>query len=324
MSRCSPLFWPRCLVFLRRMSEPEQWPSWCEVMRRATTSQEVRRSLFVVSEAIASSIQEDPWLIREWASIGIEVELRPLAVSGVCIRGTRRVLVRRHDSARRRRYTVAHEVGHLLLAHATESANLRLSRRAEEDLCERFASSTLVPHRRLARYLDEHPPAPSLEWLAAATEYFRVSHSALVIALSQHTWSTDAAFVLVRHHGHPKRPWQTASRVAVAACPSRLKFPRHKRLSSLGWGTLADWAAEQEPGTVRRARDASIELLAGAAAPPGTASFVGVAASEAMTVAGVYQLVMACDTSALRRKPYRGRRLAAKPSSEAQLAIVLA
>jgi len=303
------------------MSDLEHWRRWCSTIADASDRTSADTVLGKISREIAALLPSDRDLIGEWAEVGIDVELRPLAASGLCVRGTRRVVVRRGDPPRRRRYTVAHEVAHLLLFSAAERSGLRLSRRLEESMCERFASMVLAPYERLAGYLRGSPPQPTLLWLQQAADEFRISHSALVIALGRHAWESHAGYVLAEMSGHRLRPRQVALRIAHAAAPSWLVLAREQRLASLGWAELAAWTTEQKPGTTRCARDEPITIRA--AAGRGVASYSGRVLSEAIVVAGAYTAIVAFDPGELRPDAFvrRRRKVAA---CERQLALAIA
>ncbi len=303
------------------MSDPERWRRWSSTIAEAGDPASAEAALREISRDIAALLPPDRGLVGEWAEIGIDVELRSLAASGLCVRGTRRVVVRRRDPPRRRRYTVAHEVAHLLLFHAAERGGLRLSRRLEESMCERFAATALVPHERLSNHLLTNPPQPTLDWLQQAADEFRISHSALVIALGEHSWDTNAGYILAAMSGHRLRPGQLALRVAHAAGPDWLYLAREKRLVTLGWGGLAAWTAEQKPGARRCEREGPITVRA--AAPLGVASYTGAVVSETIVVAGTYQAIVAFDGGELRPViPVRRRRKADACERQLALAIV--
>lgn len=260
-------------------------------------------------------------LAREWAPTGIRVEMRPLATSGLCVRGTRRVIVRRRDPLPRRRYTVAHELAHLLLACADDGRGLLLTRRQEESMCERFASRVLIPRDLLCDRVKLRPPEPSLGWLRDLADHFRASLSATVIALGEIDLSGNSAFLIARHSGHPKRPLEVGLRIAHAAAPGWLWLPSHQRLKSLGWRNLVAWEPHQQPGAIREERHARITLGPGGAAPPMTAAYAGASVSEAQILSGSYRLAMALDVGQLGRVPRIPRRQARSQLRQGQLTL---
>src|SRR4051794_5039889 len=289
------------------MDHPDPWTRWQERMGAAHDAASAEQALYSVAAEAGALLARGHDLRSEWAPLGIHVEQRPLATSGLCVRGTRRGIVRARDPLRRRRYTVAHELAHPLLAR-TAGRGMRLSSRHEEKLCERFASRMLIPRDTLAHYLEAHPAEPSLEWLTVASDAFRVSLSAFVIALAEEPRRGEVAFVVARRDGHPRRPHQVDLRIAHAAAPPWLHLPVHQRLQSLGWGEFAGWEREQQPGARRLARDFRIALGPGRAAPRRTLRYAGPVRSEAIVVAGRYRAVVALDVSELAREQRMPRR----------------
>jgi IrrE N-terminal-like domain len=278
-------------------------------------------ALTEVAREVGPLLVSGAQLPREWAPTGIRVEMRPLATSGLCVRGTRRVIVRRRDPLARRRYTVAHELAHLLLTCADDGRGLLLTPRQEESMCERFASQVLIPRELLRDHVESRPPEPSLGWLRHVADHFRASLSATVIALREIDLSCNSAFLIARHSGHPKRPLEVGLRIAHAAAPGWLWLPTHQRLKSLGWRDLVAWEPDQEPGTVREERDACITLAPGGGAPPMTAAYAGAPVSEAQILSGSYRLAMALDVGQLERVRRIPRRQARFQVQEDQLAL---
>ncbi len=74
--------------------------------------------------------------------------------------GQTKILVRRGVSTGRRRFTIAHEIGHLLLAEDTDDLIARRARLAigrEERFCDQFAAAVLLPHDWLRRRYGPRP-----------------------------------------------------------------------------------------------------------------------------------------------------------------------
>jgi hypothetical protein len=305
------------------MEATERWDRWRRAMSSAADRHEATRSLDAIGHELGRMLERRSSLAREWSEVGVEVQTHRLGVSGMCVRGTRRVLVRRSDPLLRRRYTVAHEVAHLLLAHAQERAGLQLGWEFEERVCERFASNVLVPRRELAEYVSRCYPEPSVLWLREVARHFRASLSAVVIALSDLGLPGNAAFLLARVGGHPKRPHERGLRTAAAAAPSRFWVPRHQRLASMGFGSLAAWAQDAEPGETRAGVEPSCAISPGADAPRGTADWAGDVPYDAIVVSGANRLVAALDLSQIRRRRRPGRRIHQTASREGQLALTI-
>ncbi|HEX3781910.1 MAG TPA: XRE family transcriptional regulator [Pseudonocardiaceae bacterium] len=82
---------------------------------------------------------------------GVDIGTMPLpaGVSGVCAtdpaRATSVVLVNSADVLERQRFTLAHELGHLLFGDATHVDALNCQRSPQEVLCDEFARQLLIP-----------------------------------------------------------------------------------------------------------------------------------------------------------------------------------
>ena len=109
----------------------------------------------------------------------------------------------KHGSQRERiRFTIAHEIGHLLIAKEAgreiegmiQRSNIRDDK--EEQLANRLASSLLIPKKSLLKRM---PPFFSWEWVVKSSQFFFVSQSAFLNRL----FELDDYFVLKvssQHH----------------------------------------------------------------------------------------------------------------------------
>ncbi len=101
------------------------------------------------------------------------------------------IVLRRSDSMARRRFTLAHELGHLHLADegcsdAPEHL-LQASRAEVERWCDRFAASLLMPERWLLRDLATVRIGSLLPWMLTAPKQYKVSHHAFRLRVSELT-----------------------------------------------------------------------------------------------------------------------------------------
>lgn len=94
------------------------------------------------------------------------------------------ILLRRNAPLVRRRFTLAHELGHWVM-NLSESTKLQMSASALERWCDEFARELLIPAHWLANSLmqEERPLATALKGLPAL---YNVSWPAMLIQLSRH------------------------------------------------------------------------------------------------------------------------------------------
>ena len=109
--------------------------------------------------------------------LGLKVEERPLEdeYSGFLAVPEKAIVVNSAHSFARRRFTIAHEIGHFQLHRKKaetpvfidqtvyfRSAQFSEAERRREREANYFAAELLMPEELLAEYLDEHPLSPSL------------------------------------------------------------------------------------------------------------------------------------------------------------------
>ena len=82
---------------------------------------------------------------------GVDVGTMPLPekVPGICVtdpdRTTSIILVNSNDVAERQRFTLAHELAHVLFGDATHVDAVDGERTSQEVLCDEFARNLLIP-----------------------------------------------------------------------------------------------------------------------------------------------------------------------------------
>ncbi len=112
--------------------------------------------------------------LLSYLGVGLEDGPMPPGVSGRLIRrkgGKYRVYRRADEHYYRRRFTLAHEIGHLILPRAVGGLSLRDLRDSEsllfeeEQLCDLFASALLMPEDKIRPFLRDFrsDPAASLK-----------------------------------------------------------------------------------------------------------------------------------------------------------------
>ena len=97
------------------------------------------------------------------------------------------IVVNAHHSGERQRFTLAHELAHLVLRLSD------LSDAEEEKAADRFAGAFLMAKPMMHRLLGEHRTSISLGELAELKKIFKVSISALVVRCSQLAIMSNAA-----------------------------------------------------------------------------------------------------------------------------------
>ena len=118
-----------------------------------------------------------------------DISTRPMVEDGALVRlGTvTNVLLREGRSPSRQRFTLAHELAHLLLLGDTELAlefrQVRRGRDAEESLCDDIAAALLMPTEWIRlRFSDRPMTLPTVRDLAQACE---VSMAAALVRLDE-------------------------------------------------------------------------------------------------------------------------------------------
>lgn len=152
-------------------------------------SEEARRLIDAAHEELpvklsALAKQLGVRLIASTLPAGISGELRPSAD------GVWAISINRHDSSRRQRFTVAHELAHYLLHRdqigggikedALYRSGLSDAREAEAN---RLAAEILMPSNLVQQRLREHGGSASEEVVAKLAVEFGVSEAAMAIRL---------------------------------------------------------------------------------------------------------------------------------------------
>lgn len=226
------------------------WERWVRRLAAAPDDEALRAQLLSIAGETRAQLGDRGSLAARWRPVGVEVRAALLAASGGgATRRTRRtVLVARSEPVRRRAFTVAHEVAHLLLAEAAPAAAWALARAGEERLCEEFASHVLIDRARLRAQLAVHGAPASPAALVALCDRFGVNLQPMFPALRPSMAEAPVALLASRLRGHPERAEEVAFRVDASVGHRRLFIPRHKRLLSLGLAALTSAARGMEPG----------------------------------------------------------------------------
>jgi IrrE N-terminal-like domain len=234
--------------------------------------------------------------------------------SGIAIPGPQQthVFLNKSERSTRRRYTLAHELGHALLA-GLDRYRVPLDRTSEESLCQLFAREALMPSVELNRYFSSVGFPQSRESLVEFCRYFRVSISAAVNALSSHHPADERiALIAASRRPHTVRSSEVALRVDAASAPQPMFAPHGKRLRSIGLNRLLDWVKQMSEAGVEGCAEEPRVLLRSLRS--GISGWTGPARWAAWTVNGpgtnqpdALAVVVLLDTTQLRLLPPGGR-----------------
>jgi transcriptional regulator with XRE-family HTH domain len=177
---------------------------------------------------------------------GVDAGTMPLpsGVSGVCAtdpnRVTSIVLVNSTDVAERQRFTLAHELGHLLFGDTTHVDTVDSRRSPREVLCDEFARHLLIPCDGVRAWLDRS---------AGAVDKVRVDERSMALMARHFGVSPDATRVQLDRMG------LLSSYLKDAELPGRRWAYRY------GWGPQydSDQAAAGQSRVPRRILDRAIE-----------------------------------------------------------------
>jgi hypothetical protein len=181
----------------------------------------------------------------KWLGVGVEVRearLRDLHGYSTERDGRRRVLVPSADPTRRRRFTVAHEVGHLLLNEFHMREHFPVTYTAEEDLCDEFAAEMLMPVAVAEGLLAGQSPTPGN--ILATTRTFGVSFA---VSLRQLSWWLSAHNSVAFITSWKETPDATARLAAYRVKCGDYFVPEGQTLRKRGLVTVECWASAASP-----------------------------------------------------------------------------
>jgi hypothetical protein len=230
---------------------------WREPLDRAT----LPARLLDLTDDIRDRLIAVRPLEKEWAPLGVEVKQVAMRGRGICSTASesRVIYVNREDPYALQRFTVAHELAHLLLAKPGDRSK-SLAPWEEEALCEQFASKLLIERDALDRELAAlaHPLGP--EDLLRLCGRFRVNVRPMIIAVGEFLAGTPNCLLLARRRGHWRRPDELGFRVNGLAGSRHIFFPPDQRLASLGLRELAHQAERAPHGSCLSGVDAEVEI----------------------------------------------------------------
>jgi hypothetical protein len=251
------------------------WQGWYErIWQLPLGGDRIQARLLAIAEEIRSQLVPTRRLAEEWKPLGVDLRLVPMTARGSARQagGTKVVFINASDPHELQRFTMAHEVAHLLLTPPDLERDV-LHPAVEERLCETFASELLMPQRQIAQHLGGGRPTPE-DILRLCGEY-RVNVRPMMRALGKHI-ARDVHLLLARWRGHPRRLEAVAFRIDGSAGDQHLFFPRDQRLSTVGLTNLAYEGGCATHGDCVEGHDEDVVIeLRGLDADPPSRSVVG-------------------------------------------------
>lgn len=253
------------------------WQKHLDLVAAASDGETVRRRVLDCAAELAPGMLGSGTGLEQWRGFGVRVVRRDLGQVRGLLRRTAQgnvVAVNVAEHARTQRFTVAHELGHLLLADI-DRETVGLSGPQEERLCEDFASHLLIPRDDLGWRLECSGDDPA-ELLSLST-FYDVGISALLTAAANPLAEQEVVAFATSLRGHRKRPEEVAFRVHQIRCGPYL-MPAEIRVSSLGL-TCLDHRLQAHDGAVEIAdSDVAVNLRLWT---PGAPSRSGIATGPA-------------------------------------------
>ncbi len=216
---------------------------------------EVERHLQVAASDIARFLGEarpsgevSRYRHEQWALVGVDPLEATLSADGAAFErdGRLRVIVKAKQPKLRQRYTVAHEVGHVLLRQMMASNEaLELSVKVEESICDDFAAQILVPSGNLKALMDAMKAPPTTQDLLKWCGELQVNIEPMLIAARKHWRWGAAAMVYCENYAH-RRDSEPALRIVGYVADEKLFLPMHKRVASIGLASVNDWFTQTE------------------------------------------------------------------------------
>lgn len=236
----------------------KEWREARERLARARNLEELEDLLVAEAASLSKALHENGTKSdREiWKELSVSVREKPMRGSGGHheSNGLRSIFVSKYDHRFRKRFTVAHEIAHLLLC-SVPSQVLEGKFRIEL-LCDRFASEFLIPQDLLLKATAKYPQSSfGVKVLLQLCSDFSVNIQPMAIALSNHKCFGDFLLVLASRRGHPDRPEEIAYRIDVAIPKEPFFLPKDQRLESIGLVSLDKWLSLVSVGDSRSGED---------------------------------------------------------------------
>jgi hypothetical protein len=300
----------------REQERCAKWDAWHADLWQPPLSREaLHAKLLALAPVIRPLLTRTPSPAEEWAPLDVRVIAVAMAGRGSCspADGSRTIFVNEADPHELQRFTVAHELAHLLLT--PPSARMSILRPADEEgICESFASELLIPSAMIARST-QTPPTP--EDLLRLCGKFRVNVRPMLRAVGRQMGIGPYHLLLARWRGHWRRPHDVAFRIEASAGNPHVFIARDQRLLSMRLSTLATEGYAAEHGSLLEGFDECVTIgLCGLPGPRSSAVIGGRVSWQAIRqgLRNPYLLVVLDLRSVLA--PYPGLGSPIYPSSQ--------
>jgi len=223
------------------------WDAWRgQLWRPPIRREELGLRLRALAPLIRARLRSERSLSEEWAPVGVEVAHVAMAARGSFSprSGSRAIFVNAHDAHPLQRFTVAHELAHLLLAAPQRNVHV-LEPDEEESLCDDFARTLLVPLESIPEHVRAYPTPDEIVRLCGR---LRVNVRPVLRQVGDVLGRSRHHLLLARWRGHRRRPAERDFRIEDAAGNPHVFLPFDERLLSTGLATLAARARDAQHG----------------------------------------------------------------------------
>jgi Zn-dependent peptidase ImmA (M78 family) len=239
------------------------WKVTQDDLARSSRDRLFGRMMQAARQLAPLAFQAGPTQLEQWATLGVSVEEALIDTDGWSgvVDGERRVLVTRRWLSARRRFTIAHETGHLLLHDRRQSGHATLKGRAEETLCDRFGGELLMPREVVASMIGAAPITPDI--LVTATSHFQVNFQVSLQQLSSHLERDNSFAFVASRRGSKSDPTDAAwLRGYQSRTGDGYYMPAGRKLRKDGFDALDQWALHASTADIGEgvAPDAHIHL----------------------------------------------------------------
>lgn len=237
-----------------------QFAAAARAVARSSNRREVRRTMLEWAPRFHDAIFEKRIVPGERSELGMRLSVIPGRCGFTVKKGKLFfVSIGNQTSTAEKRFTLAHELGHVLLGSVDRSV-VPLSRVEEEKLCEVFASRVVARRDEVQCYLESVGPPREIADLKRFARRFQITLRASLVVLDgalPNRW--PVAFVAASLRRHPLRDVK-GIRIDAAAADRRFYFPRDSRLGSLGFCELEPWVLREAVGAELKGHERSVEI----------------------------------------------------------------